>query len=514
MRRFASLLSLSLALMLACVDKQPPPPPPPPGGGSRSLTVRDAEPAEPRDGFADIASEPAHVWFGHRGQDIVRIILVGHADPECCSTLSGMVAAALATGFLDGHAYNGFFDVRATERAESLPILRFIFDEFHKVRGGVCEKQLYIHNLDDAKHEHNAEVIRKTAERAYSLADVFRRPIMVWHDNLNSAPHFAPVLVPARDGGLESLELELGIAELDLPRSLTETPPEVRKALQATDKLIRDLKRLESVLAELRMMARGNSDLAVIPDWFKVDASQSRTAITALRGYNRCLEQWRSIWQRLDRAAADFKIPDDTPARTLVELADFVRQNEKGMHMLAKIGERGEASFPVVRCEKINKGYSAAERRKFAVLDIRPVLDFWKTQADSTRQIIKTAIKYDVNLMVDAGLRGLNISLGDGESNTEEATFDVWMAKVQLRLWRRIRAKAHGRGVEFGSHEEPAGVLQASNLILRTRRVGDRVRIAPHFVLSGPFYQVVDPVSGMVYYESAIAEHNLKVTEN
>mgnify|MGYP000858784944 CR=1 FL=1 len=512
--RSAALTGMT-ALVVACGRAPVRAPPATPGAAPPLVEPVSTEstgapaPRLPALGFADIASEPIHVWVG-RGEDqvIERIISVGHAEPDCCRTISDLEANVVILGAVTGERYHGFTDVRLNERMDSIFAMQGLLAVTEQTRGAEaeCVRQIHVHAFRTIDHEARSAQIRDDAARAYALASSLARPIMVWNDNLDGAPQWVPVLVPGPDGGLRPLTLEFGLHELDLPKALYHQPPALQSELREAEATLARTRNLARIYDDLRRVARRQRDTVLSSERVKIAGPEIPAKLSEIRGYAQCIERERERWDRLARAVRDFQIEDSRPANALRELDRMLADNRKTTAQLERLGAQGVADFAIQRCEEATVELPSAERRKLLRLDTRPILAklerklaYWRSLGDRMRQDA-------VGTLLDSGLRGLNIGFEEAD---EAKLYDAWMIERQIPLWLKIRTQAAAQGVSFGSPDAPAGVLNASNLILRSERTGDRIRLTPHFVLHGPFYQVADPEARLVYYESSTAEHNL-----
>lgn len=471
----------------------------------------DGSPVEtllPRDpGFADIATDPVHIWVGRAPDTVVdRVMIVGHADMACCQVISGLINASIVLGTVEGDAYHGFGDVRA-RGPQGVFALQEIVGVIEQSRNSEaeCARQIIMHDFAVDEHSEYAAQIRGDADRGFALASELGRPLLLWNDHLSAAPQFAPVLVPAADGQLEVLQLELGLAEARLPRTLQAEPTSLRDGQREAQALVGRIRNLSALFAELRELTASGTDLLVGQQRVKVAGTGLTRMRAEIAGHNRCLLRARNLWRRTVRVQRDFQVSDDTPARTLTALDGFLADNGRVLHRLAGIGEDGDAAFTITRCEEATVAHDPKLRRAVRRFDARPTLARLEKEVERWRGLAARFTADLLGTVIDGGLRGINMGMEEGH----EQAFDRWMAQHQLGMWHKLRAQATARGVALGTPDDPAGVLRASNLVLRVEKLGERVRITPHFVLTGPYYQVIDPRAGLVYYESAIAEHHL-----
>lgn len=515
MRRVLQCLLLLVACGRSATTRDPPVVP---TAGLTADTARsaDSRPIEsgspsvplPPGGFADIATTPVHIWIGKAEDGVpVQLIVAGHADLACCDMISRAIYALLLLGAVKGDAYHGYVDIHVQDTPDGIFAMPELIGLIKQSRGSEaeCARQVYLHEFQVAGHAEHTARLRTDAEHAFALATALGRPLLVWNDNLDAPPQFAPVLV-WRAGGLAPLEFELDIAELRLPPPLQSVPGLLQDEVREARAEMGRLKNLNALFAELRALAASNTDLLLRQDRVRVREGGADATIADLNRYNDCLMRARTLWHRLERALPDLQIRDDTPSRAVARLDELIRDNTRTLGRLRQLGPRGSAEFPATRCEVSPINYDSKLRRELMRLDAKPLLARAQAEVERLRRL---KAEYNTGLMasvVDSGLRGINLSHSD---EALEKTFDQWMLKNQLRLWNMLRRQAVEHGVDLGPSPDPAGVLHASNMVMRVERSGERVRLTPHFVLTGPFYQVVAPQSGLVYYESALAEHNL-----
>lgn len=480
----------------------------PPRADPPTMPPTPARPVFPRDGFADIASEPVHVWVGRAPDGVLeRLVIIGHADMLCCDMISGLVGASLVFNAIAGDYYHGFGDVRARDNPEGLIAIQAILGVIEQARNSEaeCARQIYVHSFDTTEREAAAAQLHADAERGSELAIAAGRPLMVWNDNLEAVPQFAPALT-MKGGKVAPLQLELAYDEFHLPRDLAINPSLLRDEIRDSRTAVARFRNVAAIVAELRALIASGSDYVIRQDYVRARSSAVAALKADLLAYNACLEHVRELWRRLQRLNEDFNRKDDESERAILELAEFIDGNERQLRLIANPGDDPRAQINLTRCERTTVAHNARLRRQIRHLDVAPIVRKLEEEAEHWRKLAADFNASEVGGMIDSGLRGIN--LGFSEKRYDDL-FDRWMVRYQGELWRKLRAEAQRQGLRLGTSDDPAGVLNASNLVLRVERIGDRVRITPHFVLTGPFYQVIDPISGLIYYESAIAEHHL-----
>jgi hypothetical protein len=511
---FSLLRLLPLALALACKPAAEPivGPVPDHPDPDRPRTASSSGAAElPRiDQYADLAAEPRHYFLLHDAdRTLESVIGIGHASEECCALLSEAEGASLAIGAVDGEGYHGYSELRARNEANSKMWLAGLVDSFRLAAapGAACEGQVYFHEVSKSALDARTRRIAADAQDGQAVAAIEGRPVLIWNDNIEGAPHILPVQRIRKDGELEQLRFELTLAELGMPSAQYDTPPELKAELRKVTRVHDGIRAFINTLDELRKIFRKGNDLVLMENMVTTRGDQARAHMAEIEGFNTCLDRVRGWVEAMDDVAHSMQIQQIFPSEAR-ELKEMKQRNLRTLKTLARMRPTDEATNPVTICGEMPFADAALALKEMQALD--PLYEM----AADLKQIVSvlhslttTARSVNFSMVLDSGLRGVNLVHEDA---TMDLAFDAWMVKHQMELWRKLRSQARKQGVELGDGDDPAGVLHASNLLLRVELKGKRVEISPHFVISGPFYQVVDPTAKLVYYESAIAEHNLE----
>jgi hypothetical protein len=103
--------------------------------------------------------------------------------------------------------------------------------------------------------------------------------------------------------------------------------------------------------------------------------------------------------------------------------------------------------------------------------------------------------------VIDGLLRGWPIPVPDDQ--TLESKVDNLQAKNARDAWTKILGRLAGQGIDVGDGSATAGTLNRGNVFFSVRGIGgDRYRITPTYVVSGPYLEVWDPARHTVTIES------------
>lgn len=519
--RAAIAIRYTVALLVAVACTRLPNPGSSSQAASHSVESNVAEPTDaktlpevgspPPYGFADIATAPVQLWAGVADDGVVeRIIIVGHAELLCCKLLSGVEGAALTLGKVSGYATHGFSDLRVNDNPESIFALQEVLSVAEESRrmGAECAAMVHIHDFELRDIEEREVELREQADQGIRLARELGRPLLLWHDNPGGAPLSPGALATSRDHGLVDLNFRLSLRKIALPEGFLTKPTQLRGELSKARRAVAQWKNFAAFTAEQERLERKGTERIVGERELKLVRGEFARASRQIRSHNTCIKELRRWWRRLAQIRHDFGGSRDPDAGAAAqELSQMLLRNERTLAWLddrAASNEQG-ATFVIATCETKSRSKSrrTAKSRRF---DGSDALKASRAELDRWLELAARLELRDVSTLVDTGLRGIPLSFGDEE---DASLFDQWVARNQKRMWAELGAQADGVGVNFSTPDSDAGLLHASNLVMRVSRDGDELEISPHFVLSGPFYQVIDPDRGLIYYESAIAEHHL-----
>jgi len=341
------------------------------------------------------------------------------------------------------------------------------------------------------------------------LARELDQPLLLWHDHSEGPPLVAPVLAAQHDRVLSSLRFSLSLKDTALPKDLYSTPKPLRGELTEAKRLVAQWKNYVAFMAEQERLERSGTVHIIGERELQITRSEFSATRQKIAEHNTCIRELRRWWQRLYRIQRDFGKRRDPSIRAATqELGQLLQRNEHTLRWFDEQTERGdqEMTFAVATCEKSSGAKKRHSNPSRTQLGGARALEEARAELNRWRDIAVRFQADDVRVFVDSGLRGIPLSISD-EKRTRR--FDGWVSDNQPRLWAEFEKQAQEQGVDFRTEDSAAGLLHASNIVMSIEQSADQLKVSPHFVLSGPFFQVIDPQRGLVYYESAIAEHHL-----
>lgn len=461
---------------------------------------------------ADPNLRPIRIWLVKEAGAVTGVYVVGHADGACCPVISRLVSDVANDSRMAASWFSfGFGAISAGENPSAREMLGRLSQALRAgAESSECAGQVQIFSLRGDRVAALGRRLQKTATAAYRAASQSDRPLFLWHDFEHAHPALVPVYVPATNGRrLKPLAITMQPEDFGFPAMLARSVS-LDGIGQYIASLRSDLEQQETRIKLQALLVRhpNFADGYQSKDRLRFNRNDIRKTLkylATLKSYTKVTRQFIDLVAQIENSPAWERSMRRELARWSAELDRLTNLAERARRAR---GKRGARPWVHVTPSKSGKNQAALRsmKRQLSKIDAKKQRARIRMALRKARELRSNPPQDPILSLVDSALRGWPATFS---SERAERSFDRWMKKNQLRVWRLVRTKLRAQGVDVGSDADPLGALAASNMLFRVTRTGDGIQIEPLYVLGGPFHMVADPDAGLVRFEAAHADQNL-----
>ena len=466
--------------------------------------------------LADPNQRPVYIRAVGDASRVHALYVVGHAESKCCHRVSTIVDEGADIRGLDDRWFSfGVAHLSAHDPEAQAKLAQIVRRLGEAARTEDCVGQVNLATRLGDEVAILREDIATSSAQVAALARSLERPVLVWQELPAETFTMVPLMRSSSDAPPRPLSFELDA-------SMFSFPPEVYQSVslaglgQYIASLRSDIEWFQRFLALAERTAEFTQlGIQTKSVWLSYDPSDSATRQEYssqikenLGRFERLADDLRKVL-RLAQERPDWLSPawiDDARAR-YSEAFGWVSMNRAALKAMAVPPKNQLRKLVTVYWKEFSRFIKSPGRSQRLSKEATRELAHRRSALQEALALHENPPSDPLLALADAALRGWPATFSDSKA---EELFDRWQLVNQRKVWNAVQAQLRGLGIRTGSEQDPLVGLRASNLLFRIERRNQKLVVQPVYVLSGPLYIVADPEAGLVRFESAAADQNLK----